>query len=85
MFYVYVLKSIVDYGLYIGFTENLRKRFREHNWGKCRSTKSRIPVRLIYYEAFINKRDARKREIELKSHGQQREFLYARIANSLND
>lgn len=83
MHYVYILKSLKDNGLYIGFTADLKKRFEEHNNGKTRSIKSRIPFKLVYYEAFIDKTDARKRELELKNNGQQREFLMKRIDNSL--
>ncbi|MFZ2970785.1 MAG: GIY-YIG nuclease family protein [Minisyncoccia bacterium] len=85
MHYVYILKSLKDNNLYIGFTADLRKRFKEHNSGKTRSTKSRVPFKLIYYEAYIDKKDARKRELELKNNGQQREFLMKRIDNSLKE
>jgi len=83
MFYVYVLKSLRDQKLYIGSTANLKRRFKEHNLKRCRSTKARAPFELIYYESFMNKTDSRKRELELKSNGQQRESLKARIINSL--
>jgi putative endonuclease len=83
MYYVYILKSLKDNGLYIDFTANLKKRFEEHNNRKTISTKSRIPFKLIYYESFVDKTDARKRELELKNNGQQREFLMKRIGNSL--
>jgi len=85
MFYVYVLKSLCDQNLYIGSTADLKRRFKEHNLKKCRSTKARTPFELIYYEAFTNKTDARKRELELKGNCQQRELLKARIKNSLQN
>jgi putative endonuclease len=72
--YTYVLKSERDDHLYVGFTSDLRKRFDEHNRGKVRSTKSRRPLSLVYYEEHENKTSARKREIFLKS-GQGRLFL----------
>jgi putative endonuclease len=83
MFYVYVLKSKKDESLYVGYTGDLRKRFAEHNAGKTKSIKHKVPFSLVYYEAFVDKTDARKRELELKSKGQQREFLLDRISNSL--
>ncbi len=83
MHYVYVLKSLKDDNLYIGLTSDLKNRLKEHNDGKTKSTKSRTPFKLIYYEAYNNKTDARKRELELKNKGQQREFLMERIENSL--
>jgi len=52
MFYTYVLKSKKDNNLYIGSTKNLKKRFQEHNSGLIRSTKSRVPFELIYYEVY---------------------------------
>ena len=64
MFYVYVTQSQKDKGLYIGFTSDLKKRMKEHNTGKTKSIKHRIPFKLVYYEAYLNKTDARKREIE---------------------
>ncbi len=82
MHYVYVLQSKKDKNLYIGYSDNLRERFKAHNSGKVKSTKSRIPLELIYYEAYRNKADATKREYELKT-SQQREFLRIRLKNSL--
>ncbi len=66
-YYVYILQSLKDTSLYIGFTVDLRKRAREHNEGKSRSTKPFRPYKLIYYEAFLCKADAENREIYLKS------------------
>ena len=62
MYYVYVLCSSKDKKLYIGYTSNLRRRILEHNNGKVRSTNERQEMRLIYYEAFIDKSDAQRRE-----------------------
>ena len=58
MFYVYILKSKKDGLLYTGSTNNLKKRFLEHNAGKVTSSKSRIPFELIYYEAYKAESDA---------------------------
>lgn len=67
MFYVYILQSLKNNSLYIGYTNNLKKRFKEHNDGKSIATKPFRPYRLIFYEAFINKKDAKNRELYLKS------------------
>ncbi len=67
MFYVYVLKSLKDDKLYIGCTNDLKKRFTLHNKGKIDSTKNRTPFKLIYYEAFLDKHDAFVREQWLKT------------------
>ena len=61
MYYVYILQSIKDKKLYIGFTANLRRRFKEHQKGNSKSTKIRRPFRLIYYEAHLSKKDAQKK------------------------
>ena len=83
MFYVYLLRSKRFGRFYIGSTDDLRERFRRHNAGKVPSTRPYIPYELIYYEAYNSKRDARTREIELKKHGQQKEQLLSRLADSL--
>ena len=67
MYYVYILYSEKDGGLYIGYTTDLKRRFIEHEKGLSKSTKHRIPVRLIHYEAFTENVDARAREKYLKS------------------
>jgi len=67
MYYTYVLKSKVDGNLYIGFCNNLKRRFKDHNTGKVISTRSRKPFNLIYYEACLLKERALKREKYFKS------------------
>ena len=67
MFYVYILQSQKNKSLYIGYTSNLKQRFEEHNNGKSLATKPFRPYKLIFYEAFLNKTDAKNREKYLKS------------------
>lgn len=67
MYYVYILQSQKDKSLYIGYTNNLEKRFKEHNQGYSIATKYKRPYKLIYYEAFLNSKDAKSREKYLKS------------------
>ena len=66
-FIVYVLFSLKDKKLYIGYTTNLDLRLKEHNSGRVTSTKNRRPFKLIYHEVFINKEDAKAREVFMKS------------------
>jgi len=66
-YYVYVLKSLRKNWLYIGVTSDLRKRFKEHNVGKSMSTKAHAPFELIFYEAYRNLKDAKRRELYLKT------------------
>ncbi len=80
MYYTYVLRSKKDNDSYIGFTDNLEKRFAEHNGGKVKSTKNRRPFNLIYYEACLNKQDAVKREKYFKTEFGRR-FLNNRLEN----
>lgn len=83
MYYVYVLKSLANNDVYIGYSDDLRSRLREHNEGKSNYTRVYRPWTLIYYEAYRNKNDARKREVELKGH-KAKEFLKEHIKESLN-
>ena len=66
MYYVYILIN-KDKRLYIGYTEDLRRRFKEHNNGLSFATKPYRPWKLIFYEAYISKKDAKRREIYLKT------------------
>lgn len=66
-FYVYVLQSLSDQGFYVGSTRDLKARLDLHNGGAVRSTKPRRPFDLIFYEAYRNEYDAKRREIYLKS------------------
>ena len=73
MYYVYVLQNALGQ-LYKGSTANLKQRIISHNEGKVKSTKTTRLWKLIYYEAFLSKRAARKEELFLKS-GKGRERL----------
>jgi putative endonuclease len=83
MFYVYVLKSLKDGNLYVGSTNNLERRLNEHNLGKVFSTKNRIPLEIIYYEAYKSEVDARTREHNLKLRSRAHAQLKKRIEGSL--
>jgi putative endonuclease len=67
-YYVYILQSIKNKDLYIGYTIDLRKRLKEHNRGLNFSTKPHIPWQLIFFEAYRNKEDAKRREKYLKTN-----------------
>ncbi len=82
MYYVYVLLSAKDGYLYVGETHDLRQRFLAHKSGNVFSTKNHLPLKLIYYEAYLNKIDALKREKMLKHHGSVIGHLKKRIINS---
>jgi putative endonuclease len=78
VFYTYVLKSKVDNKLYVGHTDNLKRRFKEHNNGEEKSTKNRKPFVIVYYEACLDKDKALSREKYFKT-GFGRRFLKSRI------
>lgn len=81
-YYVYLLQSQKDNKLYTGCTNDLQKRFKQHNKGEVFSTKNRGPFKLIYYEACINKSDAFAREKYLKT-GMGKRYLKNRLKRFL--
>lgn len=83
MFYTYILKSKKDGKLYTGSTNDLRKRFNQHNTGRSTYTKNRGPYVLIYYEACLDEKDARSREKYLKS-GMGKRYIKNRIKRFLS-
>ena len=68
VYYIYVLRSQKDNKFYTGYTKNLKLRFEQHNNGLVESTKDRVPLKLIYYEACLNQQDATHREKYLKTY-----------------
>ena len=84
MYYVYLLISEKDGNFYTGSTNDLKRRFEEHNSGRVNSTENRRPLKLIYYEACLNKTDARNREKYLKS-GMGKKYLKNRLRSYLED
>ena len=80
--YVYILVSLKDKRFYIGSTRDLKRRISEHLAGKVKSTKNRLPLKLICYEAYLTKEEAQKRERYLKSSDGRKE-MYIRFAKSL--
>lgn len=76
MYYVYVIRNRLTRETYIGYTDDLRRRLKEH--------KGKQPE-LIYYEAYKSKKDARTRERMLKQRGQGVRWLKERIKHSLQE
>ncbi|RJO59517.1 GIY-YIG nuclease family protein [Candidatus Parcubacteria bacterium] len=69
MHYVYLLTNRINQTIYIGSTNNLKRRIQDHNKGLIFSTKRYLPWKLIYYEAYSDEALARRREKRLKYHG----------------
>lgn len=80
MFYCYILKCS-DGTFYTGYTNDLKKRVACHNSGKgAKYTKTRLPVSLVYFERFENKREAMSREWFIK-HKLSRKEKISLISN----
>ncbi|MFH1359610.1 MAG: GIY-YIG nuclease family protein [Candidatus Omnitrophota bacterium] len=84
MFHVYLLKSTRDSNLYIGFTNDLNRRVKEHNNGQVASTEKRGPFELIYCESYKSESNARNRERNLKLRSRAFAQLKRRISNCLS-
>jgi putative endonuclease len=67
-YYVYILHNPKKDFIYIGYSENLKQRLIAHNKGENKSTKLYVPLELIHYEAYKNIKDAKRREMYLKSN-----------------
>jgi len=84
MHYFYVLQSQKKLNwFYKGSTSDLRKRLVEHNKGDTSSNKPYLPLKLVYYEAYLNKKSAIERELGVKKSGSVWAPLMKRIKKSL--
>ena len=84
VWYFYVLQSVKDPDyFYKGSTNDLRRRFEDHNKGKVHSSKPKSPYRLAYYEAYVSEFAARKRGSSVKKSGSILVPLLRRIRESL--
>ena len=82
-YYVYILQSLKSSKWCTGYTNDLRKRFNQHQENLSVYTKGRGPFKLIYYEASLHKEDAKAREAYLKS-GMGKRYLRNRLKRSLS-
>jgi len=83
MHILYLIQSVKDRSFYIGITDNLQRRFTEHNKGLSLATKYKRPWLLIYCEVYRSKTDAIIRERQLKKHKAGWNKLKERIKNSI--
>lgn len=84
MFYFYILQSHKDDDLYFGYKKALKRRLEEHNDGKVNSTCDRVPMELVYYEAYKSEEDARERERQIKRRAGSLISLRRRIKNCID-
>ncbi len=83
MYSVYVIQHSVTKQMYIGKTNDLKRRIQEHNANQQTATKRKSGNWiLIYAEAYRVKVDADLRETKLKQHGSNKRWLKDRIKNS---
>ena len=75
MYYLYILRSKVDKGYYVGISKDVQNRLKYHNKGRVRSTKHRKPFRVVYTEQYETQLQACKREKYLKSYKGSKEKL----------
>lgn len=74
MYYVYIIKNQIKRKIYIGYSDDLKRRIKEHK-----------NPELIYYEAYKLEKDARNRERKLKQRGQAIRRLKERLKSSLEE
>jgi len=74
MYFTYLIRNIKSDDIYIGYTNDLERRMKEH--------KDKNPE-LVYYEAYKHRKDAQERERKLKQRGQSVRWLKHRLKNSL--
>ncbi len=84
MYYFYVLRFKKSGKLYKGYTSDLKRRIKEHLCGNSVFTSQNGNFDLIFYEAFINKKDAQEAEKYFKS-GHGREVLKDKLKNYLEE
>ncbi|NLY78552.1 MAG: GIY-YIG nuclease family protein [Lysinibacillus sp.] len=74
--YFYVLECS-DASLYAGYTNDLERRVAQHNAGKgAKYTRSRGPVKCIYYETFKTKQEAMRAEYAFKQLRRSEKLKY---------
>lgn len=82
MWYVYLLSNHED--RYIGYTNNIERRLKEHNSRRNKSTKN-ASWKIVYFEAYLSQEDAIQREKRLKQHGRAKQELFKRCTESLKN
>lgn len=81
MWQVYILKSTSNKWYYVGSTNRLSERIKEHNSGKVRSTKHFKPLKVVYTKGFATESEARSYERRLKKNRIEKENIIRNIEN----
>lgn len=86
MWCFYVLQSKKNQNwFYKGSTNDIKKRFLQHNNLEVQSSKHYAPLKLVYLEVYVNEKAARKREASVKKSGSVWMPLVKRIKESLKE
>jgi putative endonuclease len=80
-FFVYILFSPSLDKFYIGHTNNLDRRFYEHNLGHEKFTRSGVPWEMVYFQKFDSKSDACREELRIKKRKSKKYIL--QLINSM--
>lgn len=71
---LYVLLSLKDNRTYVGLSHNFERRLKQHNSGRVKSTKHRVPFKVLFTEDLDTLKEARKRELYYKSGAGRRKL-----------
>lgn len=74
MYFVYILQSLKDSRTYIGYSNDVERRFKEHNSGRVKATKYRKPLKILFIEEFATEQEAKRRELYWKSGAGRRKL-----------
>ncbi|MBT5808120.1 GIY-YIG nuclease family protein [Candidatus Uhrbacteria bacterium] len=80
--HVYILFSLRDRKLYVGYSTDIQRRLEEHQSGKVPANKNRFPLKLIYSESYLTATEAKRREKYLKG-GNGRAQLKVQLSDTL--
>jgi putative endonuclease len=69
MFYVYILQSQATRKYYVGSTQDVNNRLREHNHGESLSTRGGRPWEIVNIEEFQTRAEAVRKEKQIKARG----------------
>ena len=67
MAFVYILRSLKSNTYYVGSTNDVMRRLKQHNFGNVTSTKYKRPYKLVFYQEFLDLNKAKNIERKIKS------------------
>lgn len=84
MYGIYILRSKRDKSVYVGYSQDIKRRVEEHQKGRVHSTKNKRPWELIYCELYRNQKDAMQREQYFKT-GWGRNYMKKILSHTINE